>query len=205
MIQPGLELDKLPPAFYTRPTLEIARCLLGKMLVCEGVGGLIVEVEGYVGQEDPACHASVGRTLRNEAMWGLPGHAYLYFTYGNHWMLNVVTEPEDYPAAVLIRAIQPIFGLELMRERRRLHLLKSKPDDRHLTNGPGKLCQALALTGELNGLSLQSERLFLAEAASGLALPSSEIVETTRIGITRGVDRPWRYYIKSNPFVSYPN
>jgi DNA-3-methyladenine glycosylase len=162
----------------------------------------VVEVEGYIGQEDPACHASVGRTRRNEAMWGLSGHAYVYFTYGNHWMLNVVTEPEDYPAAVLIRALQPVFGIEQMRERRHLHLRKSKQDERNLTNGPGKLCQALAITGELNGLSFQSDRLFLAEATPQLALPLFETVASTRIGITRGIDLPWRYYIKDNRFVS---
>jgi DNA-3-methyladenine glycosylase len=135
-------------------------------------------------------------------MWGSPGHAYVYFTYGNHWMLNVVTEPADYPAAVLIRAVQPIFGIEVMRERRQLHLHKTKQADRNLTNGPGKLCQALAITRELNGLSLQSDRLFLAEATPSLALPFFETVESSRIGITRGVDLPWRYYIKGNRFVS---
>lgn len=201
-IEPALALAKLPPEFYLQPTLEIARQLLGKLLICDGVGGLIVETEGYIGQEDPACHAYTGRTRRNETMWNAPGCAYVYFTYGHHWMLNVVTEREDYPAATLIRAIQPVFGLEEMRERRNLLRLKSKTDDRNLTSGPGKLCQALGITGELNGISLQSDRLFLAETPPELALPPFEVVETTRIGLTRGKESPWRYYVKGNPYVS---
>lgn len=198
----ALELAKLPPEVYTKPTLEVARLLLGKVLVCGETAGLIVETEGYVGPDDPACHAYTGRTRRNETMWNAPGHAYVYFTYGNHWMLNIVTEREDYPAAVLLRGVQPVFGLELMRERRNLHLLKGKAEDRFLTNGPGKLCQAFGITGALNGTSLQSDGLFLAEPSPEIALAPFEIIETTRIGITRGVDSPWRYYVKGNRYVS---
>jgi DNA-3-methyladenine glycosylase len=207
---PDLIARKLPPAFYEQPTLELARQLLGKTLVClpleEGeagaTAGIIVEVEGYVGAEDPACHAFNGRTRRNETMWGPSGRAYVYFTYGNHWMLNVVTEDDGYPAAALIRAVQPTLGRKVMHERRGLHLLKTKAEDRHLTNGPGKLCQAMAITGKLNGQSLQGPHLFLAETPPDLALPPFELVETTRIGISRGQELPWRYYVKDNRFVS---
>lgn len=194
--------QKLPLEFYKQPTLEVARQLLGKLLVCGETGGLVVETEGYVGFDDPASHAYPGRTRRNEVMWGKFGHAYVYFTYGNHWMLNAVTEEIDYPAAVLIRGLQPVFGLELMRERRNLQLRKSRPDDRNLTNGPGKLCQALGITGELNGTSLDSEQLYFAEPSPEIAFSPFEIVETTRIGITRGTELPWRYYIKGNAYVS---
>ncbi len=197
-------LMELPPEFYTKPTLEVARLLLGKVLVCRNVGGLIVETEAYVGQEDPACHAYLGRTTRNGVMWDLPGKAYVYFTYGNHWMLNVVTEAEGYPAAALIRGVQPIFGLEEMRSRRGLEFRKAKVKEQNLTNGPGKLCQAFGITGELNGISLQSDQLYIAEPTPDCSLPPFETIVTTRIGITRGVDFPWRFYVKSNPFVSRP-
>lgn len=197
----------LPPEFYTRPTLDLARQLLGQTLLVipaggEPTAGIIVETEGYVGPDDPACHAYAGRTRRNEIMWGEPGRAYVYFTYGNHWMINVVTGPEGYPAAVLIRAVQPLLGWEAMRERRNLHLLKGKASDYNLTNGPGKLCQAMAITGALNGQSLQGPHLYITATPPEHALPPFEIVETTRIGITRGVEFPWRYYASGNRYVS---
>ncbi len=193
---------KLPPEFYLQPTLEVAKALLGKVLVTGETVGLVVETEGYVGPEDPACHAYVGRTRRNETMWGAPGHAYVYFTYGNHWMLNVVTEREDYPAAALIRAVQPVAGLELMRERRGLEKLKGRLDDRNLTNGPGKLCQAFGISGELNGTSLQSDYLYLAEPSPEITLPLFEVAETPRVGITRGTESLWRYLVRGNKYVS---
>ncbi|HEX2910093.1 MAG TPA: DNA-3-methyladenine glycosylase [Chloroflexia bacterium] len=204
----------LPQSFYTAHTLEISRQLLGKTLVCippdqEGQAdpacasaGIIVETEGYVGPEDPACHAYVGRTRRNDVMWGEPGRAYVYFTYGNHWMINAVTGPDGYAAAVLIRALEPILGIEQMRERRGLHRLKGKPEDRNLTNGPGKLCQAMGIDGSYNGQSLGGPRLYLTDTPAQLALPPFEIVESTRIGISRGVDLPWRYYVRGNRYVS---
>ncbi len=201
-----LQNHKLPAEFYQRPTLEVALELLGKVLVCvqaEGVAaGYIVETEAYIGQDDPACHAYKGLTQRNKTMFGAPGLAYVYFTYGNHWMLNAVTERADYPAAALIRGLQPLFDLDLMHQRRQLDLLKGKPTDYKLANGPGKLCQALGITGELNGYSLQSEALFIAESPAELALPPFEVVQTTRIGITRGIDFPWRYYVAGNKGVS---
>lgn len=200
---------KLPPEFYTQHTLDIAKQLLGKTLLSvpldptqAATAGIIVETEGYIAPEDPACHAYNGRTKRNETMWGEPGHAYVYFTYGNHWMINVVCGPDGLAAAALIRGVQPVLGLEAMRERRGLHLLKGKADDRNLTNGPGKLCRAMAIDGTLNGHSLQGPRLFITDTPPDLALPPFEMEETTRIGITRGVDFPWRYYVKANRFVS---
>jgi DNA-3-methyladenine glycosylase len=199
----------LPQAFYEQHTLDVARQLLGKTLlvVPEGgedtaTAGIIVETEGYIGPEDPACHAYTGRTRRNDILWGPPGLAYVYFTYGNHWMVNVATGPEGYAAAVLVRAVQPILGLEAMRDRRGLYRLKGKPEDRQLTNGPGKLCQAMGITGALNGQPFAGPRLYLAQTPPDFQLPAFETVETTRIGITRAVDFPWRYYVKGNKFVS---
>lgn len=194
--------QKLSAEFYQQPTLDIARQLLGMVLVCGQTAGLIVETEGYIGPVDPACHAYTGRTRRNEVMWNEPGHAYVYFTYGNHWMLNVVTERADYAAAVLIRAVQPLAGIELMRLRRRPELRKARTDDRNLTNGPAKLCQAFGISGELNGISLQGPELYISSPSLPDTLPPFEIVVTTRIGISRGVDLPWRFYVKGNPFVS---
>lgn len=206
---PEMLAGRLPASFYQQSTLEIARQLLGKTLVVmpdgaesEATAGIIVETEGYIGPEDPACHAYNGRTRRNDILWGPPGQAYVYFTYGNHWMVNVVAGPEDYAAAVLIRAVQPLLGLESMRERRGLHRLKGKPEDRQLTNGPGKLCQAMGINGTFNGQSLHGPHLYLTQTPSTAHLAPFEVVVSTRIGITRAVDFPWRYYIKGNRFVS---
>ncbi|MDB5081184.1 MAG: 3-methyladenine glycosylase [Chloroflexi bacterium] len=206
---PGILSGVIPSAFYEQSTLEIARQLLGKTLVVipEGdesraTAGIIVETEGYVGPEDPACHAYVGRTRRNDIMWGPPGLAYVYFTYGNHWMINAVTGPDGYAAAALIRAVQPVLGVETMRDRRGLHLLKGKVEDRQLTNGPGKLCQAMGINGSYNGQPLTGPRLYIVETPLSLQLPPFEVVETTRIGISRGKDFPWRYYVKGNRYVS---
>jgi DNA-3-methyladenine glycosylase len=206
---PGILSGVIPSAFYEQSTLEIARQLLGKTLVVipEGdesraTAGIIVETEGYVGPEDPACHAYVGRTRRNDIMWGPPGLAYVYFTYGNHWMINAVTGPDGYAAAALIRAVQPVLGVEAMRDRRGLHLLKGKVEDRQLTNGPGKLCQAMGINGSYNGQPLTGPRLYIVETPLSLQLPPFEVVETTRIGISRGKDFPWRYYVKGNRYVS---
>ena len=146
-------------------------------------------------------------------MWGAPGRSYVYFTYGNHWMLNVVTERSGFPAAVLVRAIAPTIGLTQMHTRRNLHLLKAAPahtTELMLTNGPGKLCQALGIDARLNGEYLRGPRLFICDPALfsepilGRTLPPFEITETVRIGISQGVDLPWRYYVKGNPYVSRP-
>lgn len=205
---PEMLLEKVvSPDFYRQETLELARRLLGKTVVSrvasnlneaepEITAGIIVETEGYIGAIDPACHAYTGLTKRNAVMWGEPGYAYVYFTYGNHWMLNIVTEEAGSAAAVLIRALQPIYGLAAMYKRRGVDKLKN------LTNGPGKLCQALGLNGSHNGQALNGPAIYICDTPESLQLAPFEIVETTRIGISRGVDLPWRYYVKSNNFVS---
>lgn len=186
------------------PTLEVAPRLLGAEIVRdlpEGrLRGRIVETEAYL-PNDPACHAVrefeglvIHRcTRRNAAMFGHPGRAYVYFTYGNHFMLNVVTEPEETPGAVLIRALEPLEGIDIMLAHRRL------TDPRQLTNGPGKLTQAFGIDGALNGHDLNLPPLQL---LPGITVPEDEIVRTTRIGITRATDLPWRFYIKGNGWVS---
>ncbi len=174
----------LPHEFYTCPTLTIAPALLGMRLVrvLEGVrlSGIIIETEAYVGEADQGCHAKSGQTHRNAVMYGPPGHAYVYFTYGMHWMLNVVTEPEGFPAAVLIRAIQPVEGLQVISARRQ----------GRDTFGPAKLTQALGIDGRLNGADL-------CDPASGLwieagASPAeSGIVAGPRVGLYT-VPEPWK-------------
>lgn len=193
-------LTPLKRPFYERDTLRVARELLGKVLVrrlgATLLEGVIVEVEAYRGSDDPASHAYRGPTRRNQVMFGQPGHAYVYFTYGMHYCLNVTTEPAGQPGAVLIRAAQPVNGIERMKKERRTERIKD------LANGPAKLTRAFAVTRALNGhdLTLGTE-LFMAETANSEPL---EIVSTRRIGIRVGLDRPWRFFIKGNPFVSRP-
>lgn len=180
--------------FYAHDTLQVARELLGKRLVRvidkERLSGLIVETEAYIGEEDRACHASRGRTPRTEVMYGPPGHAYIYFIYGMYHCLNVVTDRVGFPAAVLIRGIRPQEGIEYMRRNRGF------PPKGELTNGPGKLCQALAIDQTLNGLDLsQSDLLFIEEAAE---VDPGEIEVTPRIGIRAdevAKRRPWRFLL----------
>lgn len=183
--------------FYARPTEEVARGLLGRILVSEVGGrrqrtaGRIVEVEAYVGPHDPACHAyGHRRTARTEPLYGPPGTAYVYFTYGMHWCLNAVTETRDFPAAVLIRALEPLDGVDIMRERR-----GKEP----LCAGPARLCEALGVTGALNGVSLQRGRLRIVE---GTAPKRRAIATAPRIGITQAADWPLRFYLKDSPWVS---
>lgn len=177
---------RLTRPFFNRPTLTVARELLGQRLVYRHNGirlaGLITETEAYIGQEDLACHARVGRTARNTVMFGPPGHAYVYFTYGMHWMLNFVTEVEGIPAAALIRAIAPTEGIELMRQRR------NKPDA-ILTDGPAKLTQALGIDKALNGADLcaRGSALWL-EAAP--AVPKAQVRRGPRIGLGQ-TPEPW--------------
>jgi DNA-3-methyladenine glycosylase len=183
--------------FYARPTEAVARGLLGQILVSDVGGrrqqtaGRIVEVEAYVGPHDPACHAyGHRRTPRTEPLYGPPGTAYVYFTYGMHWCLNAVTELQDFPAAVLIRALEPIEGFATMRKRR-----GKEP----LCSGPARLCEALGVTGALNGVSLQRGSLRIVE---GTAPKRGEIVTGPRIGITQAADWPLRFYLKDSPWVS---
>ena len=193
-------MTPLPAKFYARPTAEVARSLLGHILVSE-VGGVrrrtagrIVEVEAYVGPHDPACHAfGHRRTPRTEQLYGAPGTAYVYFTYGMHWCLNAVTEAEDYPAAVLIRALEPLTGLEIMRRRR-----GSGVADRHLCAGPARLCEALGVTGALNGGRLQQGPLRIVRSRSH----RGRIAKGPRVGITRALDWPLRFFFQDSPWVS---
>lgn len=179
--------------FYNRPTLTVARELIGTRLVriLEGkkLVGLIAETEAYISGKDLACHAKAGLTPRTAVMFGEPGHAYVYFTYGNHWMLNVVTEREGFPAAVLIRAIQPIEGVDRMLERR----------SGRNTFGPGKLCQAMGITKSENGVDLtQSTGGLWIEA--GLNVPNSLVTKGPRVGLNNTpepwLSKPWRFLVK---------
>ncbi len=186
--------------FYARDTVGVAKALLGKILVRELGGrilaGRIVEVEAYRGGDDPASHAYRGPTDRNMVMFGEAGHAYVYFTYGNHYCLNVVTERVGVAGAVLIRALEPICGIDVMVERRKTRRLET------LTSGPGRLTQALGITLAENGLDLTLGRgLYLVAWAGEGAF---DIVASRRIGIRSGLDRLWRFYVKGSRFVSKP-
>ncbi len=191
-------LPPLPHAFYDRPSVEVARDLLGKMLWRRTEAGLtagiIVETEAYDGAHDPASHAWRGQTRRNAVMFGPPGYAYVYFTYGMHYCLNAVMGPSGQASAVLLRAVQPIVGLDLMRERRGAHI-----PDRDLARGPGRLCQALGITTADNGTDLAGDALWISETADA---PDLLIVATPRIGITRAVERPWRFVVCDSRYVS---
>jgi DNA-3-methyladenine glycosylase len=192
---------RLDHSFYYQPTLQVAQGLLGQQLVRvvggQRLSGLIVETEAYIGETDKACHASRGRTLRTEVMYGPPGHAYVYFIYGMHHCFNVVTEQEGFPAAVLIRALEPLEGLELMRRHR-----PGRPDDQ-LTNGPGKLCAALAIDRTRNSVDLCTSQVFFIE--EGQTIADEAIATSSRIGIRSDEvarSRLWRFYIKGNRCVS---
>ena len=179
----------LPPSFYDRDVVETARALLGMRLVRRledgtTLSGIITETEAYRGQDDLACHARNGRTRRNAVMFGPPGRAYVYFTYGMHWCLNVVAGPDGFPAAVLLRAIHPLEGLDFIALRR------ARAERRNWTNGPAKLTQALAIDGALNGCDLTDPAgdLWIESAA----LPATaEIVTGPRVGINYAPE-PWR-------------
>lgn len=189
----------LPRAFYDRPTLAVARDLLGKLLLrrtADGVaGGVIVETEAYVAAIDPASHGFRGQTPRNRSMFGGPGMAYVYRSYGIHYCLNAVTEAEGAAAAVLIRAIRPQVGLALMRARRGERIA-----DRDLARGPGRLCQALALTVADDGVDLLGSALWIAEPPE--SAPALRIATTARVGISQAADWPWRFVVVGDPYVS---
>ena len=193
-----MRAKKLKRSFFARPTLQVAPELLGKILVYHDnsgrrLEGRLVEVEAYIGEDDPACHASVGRTPRNEIMYGPPGFLYVYFTYGNHYMLNFVTESKGFPAAVLVRGMEPITGVETMMKNRNV------ADVREVASGPGKLARALGVTTRQKGLDLTGNRIFLLDAGRA----EGRIWRSPRIGIgDNGADKLWRFYIKDNPHVS---
>ena len=186
----------LSPDFYGRPALEVARDLIGKVLVHETPGGLasgvIVETEAYIGESDPACHAAPGPTKRNAPLYGPPGVAYVYLNYGIHYLVNAVAEPEGFPAAVLIRALEPLEGEQLMRRRRARGTGKRAVDldTLSLCRGPGNLTRALGISLQQNFSDLAASDLRIEDAG----LPSREIATGPRIGINVGTDRPWRFY-----------
>jgi len=186
----------LPKKFYNRPTVLVAKDLLGKILQHKIVGkscsGRIVEVEAYLPENDPACHAARGKTKRNNVMFGPPGMAYVYFCYGNHWLVNAVTEPEGAPAAVLIRALEPVEGIETMRRRRKTN------NDKNLTNGPAKLCEALGITGAQNSAPLHKGNLIIFD--NGDEPPKFKT--SSRIGIKKGLEHQIRFFIPGNKYVS---
>ena len=192
---------RLDRAFYGRDTLRVARELLGQRLVRvldgQRLSGRIVETEAYIGQGDAACHASHGRTPRNAMLWGAPGYAYVYFVYGMYCCFNAVTEPEGFPAAVLVRALQPLEGLDAMRLARRGR------GDVELANGPGKLCLALAIGRDLNGTDLVGGSELWVEEDD--PVPDSWVSTGTRVGV-RGDERaltvPWRFWVRDSPYVS---
>jgi DNA-3-methyladenine glycosylase len=181
---------KLSRDFFARSVHEVAPELIGATLLFDGVGGSIVEVEAY-DHEDPAAHGYRGRTARNASMFGPPGRAYVYRSYGVHWCLNFVCEAEGVASAVLIRALEPTEGLDAMRARRGLD------DLRLLSAGPGRLCQALGITGEQDGLPLDRPPFQVHARAR-----EQDVVTGLRIGITRAADRPWRYGLAGSRFLS---
>lgn len=195
---------RVPPEFFEQPVLDLARALLGCVLVhvVDGIatGGRIVETEAYRGPEDLAAHSAKGRrTARTEAMFGPPGHAYMFLLYGSSWAFNVVAGELDAPHAVLVRAIEPTIGLDVMHARRARSSARIAPGARDLTNGPGKLTQALGLDREAYGRSCASDTLHLLPGARG------PMGRSARINIDYAgawVARPWRFYERGNPWVS---
>ena len=183
---------KLRRGFFDRPVLEVAPELIGATLLVNGTGGQIVEVEAYHHTE-PAAHSYNGRTDRNAVMFGPPGYAYIYRSYGIHWCLNFVCEEAGSASAVLIRALEPMAGIAAMRRRRGL------PDERALCSGPGKLCEALGVTHRHNGLPLDRAPF---ELRARRDIP--EVVVGPRIGITKAVKHPWRFGLKGSRFLSKP-
>lgn len=196
-------MKRLERAFFDRPTLTVARELLGcalvRMLEGQRLAGTIVEVEAYIGESDRACHAARGRTPRNSVMYGLPGLLYVYFTYGMHHCANMVTEREGFPAAVLLRAVHPADGISHMMQRRGRDSLQE------LTSGPAKLCQAMAIDRALNGEDLTTSPCIWVEP--GNPIPEGQIATGPRIGVARTGEAalyPWRFWLPDDPCVSRP-
>ncbi len=192
----------LPADFYDRPVLEVARGLIGCVVEHEDVSGVIVETEAYH-ESEPACHAFVGLTPRTRVIFGPPGQAYVYRSYGVHAMLNAVCEREGVGAAVLIRALEPLSGIELMRARRRRPGDERRPiGDHDLCSGPGKLTQALDVSLAQNDTSLSSGPVRFGHPPTGWHEPV--ILDGIRVGITRAVELRWRFAVAGNPNVSRP-
>ena len=185
-------MTRLPREFFARSVHEVAPDLIGVTLLVDGVGGTIVEVEAY-DQEDPAAHSFRGKTARNASMFGPPGHAYVYRSYGIHWCLNFVCEPEGVASAVLVRALEPVRGLDEMRAPAR-----AGGRARCCAPGPGRLCQALGITREHDGLPLDEPPF----EAAARAREEPEIATGPRIGITQAADRPWRYVLAGSRYLS---
>jgi len=183
---------RLGREFFARSVHEVAPDVIGVTLLVDGVGGPIVEVEAY-DQEDPAAHGYRGRTARNAVMFGPPGHAYVYRSYGIHWCLNLVCEEEGSASAVLVRALEPMHGVAGMRARRGVD------DARLLCSGPGRLCQALGVTRAHDGLPLDRAPFELREREG-----EAEVVTGPRVGITKAAERPWRYALAGSRFLSRP-
>ena len=184
--------------FYDRDTEIVARELLGAVLECHSADGItsgrIVETEAYIGEHDLACHAAAGHTPRTAPLYGSPGTAYVYFIYGMYWCFNAVTRAEGQPSAVLVRALEPLDGVGLMRRRR-----PTARRDVDLTNGPGKLCLALGIDGRLNCHTLRQKPLVIRR---GIDVPDEKVTVTPRIGITQSADWPLRWFVSDNPYVS---
>jgi len=187
----------LPPDFYDRATEDVARDLLGALLehrTAEGVvRGRIVETEAYLGPHDPACHAVAGLTARTRTLHGPPGTAYVYFIYGMHWCFNAVTRELGHGSAVLVRAVEPLSGLDLMRRRRGV------AGDVSLTSGPARLCDAFAITRDQDGVRLDRGPLRILQ---GIDVPDEEVVISPRIGIRKAADWLLRFHVRGNRFVS---
>jgi DNA-3-methyladenine glycosylase len=201
---PSAKIRPLDRAFFARDPRSVARELLGKVLV-GGAGrkrrtARIVEVEAYLGENDPAAHSAAGNTARTSVLFGPPGHAYVYFIYGNHYCLNVSCEPAGQAGGVLFRALEPLTGVEEMAQDRGLEIHTSK-DLIKLTSGPGRLCEAFAITrARDNGCDLTSAASSLWIGEDGTR--ARGIRTSRRVGITKAVDKPWRYFLDGNPFVS---
>jgi len=202
-MEPGTQIKRLPRSFYDRDPRKVARELLGKLLVRDERGkhrvGRVVEVEAYL-EGDPAAHSYAGRTQRNDVLWGPPGLAYVYFIYGNHFLFNVSCLPDGKAGGVLFRALEPVEGLEAMALGRGLHL-EDVRDLRLLTRGPGRMAEAFGITRERdNAKDLTSSASDLWIGEDGLRI--GRIAVTPRIGITKAAQRPWRYIVAGNRFVS---
>ena len=195
--------QKLKRNFYTRDVLIVAKELLGKILVKRNgtkiLSGRIAEVEAYDGSIDQAAHTFRGKTERNKIMFGAGGFLYVYFTYGNHYCCNIVTGQEGSGTAVLIRAIEPLTGIDIMIKNRFGRNLLNEKEKFNLTSGPGKVCRAFAITIDHYGTDLTGDEIYILDSPK---IKPEEIVVSRRIGIIKSVDLPWRFYIEENPYVS---